>query len=446
MAYVPNNVQVYAAAFAGAMAGINVPQGAFITDPVTGDYASATSVAAVFAQAVDTAWGAVTVPNAYDIAAIAEASTNLFVKGPSFPIQSPVNTQANWTVVALALVAMVQQGDAHAVADGIVLPPIGGASVAALTNTFFVDQGTAVAAPSQDGSIGAPFSTITAAIAALAAGGTLLIVPADYSVEAPIVVGTATSFINLSGSQYPGGPVLSEVILPQLTGDGAKVIEGCTIANTVSSGNSVTTISCGISADITAVGYQDLNSVFLAGVGIQVNGAASDGELRGTRCADAVNPVTINMPAARTLRLIEVLFNLTGSANIVFAGPGGLVDADGTSFSSFVGSASVITNGTFQTLWNGWAKVIANVVVPALGGAELGYVDASTVGTILEGLTQNSVVVVNPQGDLAAAGAGGGFLAGARVSAPDTVRLAFVGTLAGGAANFTISAPINTVS
>lgn len=127
MAYSPLNINVYSAAFAGAMAGIGVPSGAFIVDPATADYASAAAVAAAFAQAVDTAWGAVTVPNSYDLACISEASSQLFSRGAS-PLTGNTLLQANWTTVAIALVAMVQQGDTNFASQNITPPGIAGAN------------------------------------------------------------------------------------------------------------------------------------------------------------------------------------------------------------------------------------------------------------------------------------------------------------------------------
>lgn len=123
MPYVPLNVNVYAAAFAGATAGIGVPTGAFITDPVAADYVTIVGVAAAYAEAVDQAWGA-GVANSYDLAAILDGSTNIFTRGPGHPLVGAVTTQANWTIVAMALVALVREGDADAIAEGIVLPPL----------------------------------------------------------------------------------------------------------------------------------------------------------------------------------------------------------------------------------------------------------------------------------------------------------------------------------
>jgi hypothetical protein len=113
MAYVPQNINVYSAAFAGAIAGISVPNGAFVIDPVTGNYAGNANVAAFFAQAVDIAWGTGQA-NDYDLGAITQASNAIFARGPGYPLGTPLTSQSNWTIVATALVAMIRQGDTNA--------------------------------------------------------------------------------------------------------------------------------------------------------------------------------------------------------------------------------------------------------------------------------------------------------------------------------------------
>jgi hypothetical protein len=84
------------------------------------------------------------------------------------------------------------------------------------------------------------------------------------------------------------------------------------------------------------------------------------------------------------------------------------------------------------------APVPITIAVPALAAGVLGYVDTTLVGTPLEGTPANAVVTVQPQTDLAAAGVGNGYLVNARVSATNTLRCAFVGTLVGGNAVFTV--------
>lgn len=129
MAYTPLNINVYSAAFAGAVAGLGVPSGAFIIDPTGADYAAPVNVAAFYAQAVDTTWGAAVVANGYDVAAITELSNNIFARGPGYPLTGAVLTQANWIIVATAVVALVQRGDTNASAtQNITLPGVSGSN------------------------------------------------------------------------------------------------------------------------------------------------------------------------------------------------------------------------------------------------------------------------------------------------------------------------------
>lgn len=80
-----------------------------------------------------------------------------------------------------------------------------------------------------------------------------------------------------------------------------------------------------------------------------------------------------------------------------------------------------------------------SVNVPAVAAGTLAYLDVSVAGTSLDGVTTADQVYACPTADLAAAGAGAGYYVGCRVSATNTVRLTFQGTLAGGAVNFTFS-------
>lgn len=123
MAYTPLNVLVYSAAFSGAMAAICEPAGAAVLDPVTGDYAAQASIAAAWAQAVDTAWTN-SPANSYDTDAIKFMSLEFFGghgTGPLSPIGT-LATQSNWTVFAVACVAAVRQGDTNFASQGITPP------------------------------------------------------------------------------------------------------------------------------------------------------------------------------------------------------------------------------------------------------------------------------------------------------------------------------------
>lgn len=82
------------------------------------------------------------------------------------------------------------------------------------------------------------------------------------------------------------------------------------------------------------------------------------------------------------------------------------------------------------------AQATISVAVPVVAAATLAYLNVSTVGTALEGITTADIVVGAPVSDLAAAGANNGDYVGCYVSAANTLRLAFQGALAGGAVNF----------
>ena len=84
-------------------------------------------------------------------------------------------------------------------------------------------------------------------------------------------------------------------------------------------------------------------------------------------------------------------------------------------------------------------QAVVSVPVPALAAGVLGYVDVSLAGSAIAGGLATSQVIATPQADLAAAGAGNGFYIGGRMSATNTFRMTFVGTLVGGNVNFTVT-------
>jgi len=88
-----------------------------------------------------------------------------------------------------------------------------------LSAAFFVDQATATPAPDQNGSPGAPFGTLAAAVAANPTGGTFVLVPADYSLEVmPALASGNWSFWGLDLAQLDTAspPVGPPTVLPNL--------------------------------------------------------------------------------------------------------------------------------------------------------------------------------------------------------------------------------------
>jgi hypothetical protein len=194
MAYTPLNVNVYAAAFSGAMAGLGVPDGAFIVDPTTGDYANVALVASVFSQAVDTAWGT-GAANAYDVNAIANASSNIFTRGAGYPLTGAVTTQLNWTTVATALVALVRQGNTNATAiQNITFPGVGGGS-----NRAYGEGTPAVA--------GAATINIIAAVKLIAKSSGLFKAWCNFSWAALAAVDLGTLTVNVFSDAVAGVPL-----------------------------------------------------------------------------------------------------------------------------------------------------------------------------------------------------------------------------------------------
>ncbi len=89
------------------------------------------------------------------------------------------------------------------------------------------------------------------------------------------------------------------------------------------------------------------------------------------------------------------------------------------------------TNNTWRMNNNTASQVALTVTVPALAAGVLGYVDTTLIGTPLEGTISTSVINIQPGNDFAVAGAGNGYLVGARISGTN-LRTTFVGALSAG--------------
>jgi hypothetical protein len=107
-----------------------------------------------------------------------------------------------------------------------------------------------------------------------------------------------------------------------------------------------------------------------------------------------------------------------------------IVDGYTNSFQTVTATVAVIVSER-------QAQETLSIVVPAVAAGAVGYVTTAFVGE-LAALPAGAPLVGNPQADLVAAGAGGGFI-NCRVSAAGSVRCAFLGPLAGGAVNFTFA-------
>jgi hypothetical protein len=130
MSYTPNNLDVFTAAFSGAMAGM----GEFNrnnTDSSPADYSDLASLAGAFAQQFDTRWGAV-LPDGLQLDCIAAFSEGAWEnRAPQIAVKAPRLTRlihpylipATYDKLVLAIIAAIQAGENYYVDQGIPIPP-----------------------------------------------------------------------------------------------------------------------------------------------------------------------------------------------------------------------------------------------------------------------------------------------------------------------------------
>lgn len=124
--YVPLNVNVFAAAFSGAMSAMSSPEKSAIVDPIPAHYEPFCLAAMAWAQAVDTAWGGVPV-NQVNVNLLQAVSQNYHASHPIAPsLLALYSNPTNWIIAAEATVAIVQEGDINFANAGIIPPPFGG--------------------------------------------------------------------------------------------------------------------------------------------------------------------------------------------------------------------------------------------------------------------------------------------------------------------------------
>lgn len=112
MSYTPNNVAVYLAAFQGTISGMGAA-GRALSDPTQADYAIFANVADAFAQELDTVWGA-NAFTAFEVNAIEECSEGVWEGGWATSV-----TPSDYTKLATAVIALVKEGNAKVVTEGV---------------------------------------------------------------------------------------------------------------------------------------------------------------------------------------------------------------------------------------------------------------------------------------------------------------------------------------
>lgn len=411
MTYSPLNINVYTAAYAGATAGVGIPTGAFIIDPLSNDYGQQISVAVAFAQAVDTAWGAVGA-NAYDIEAITDASDNLFARGPGCPIQGVIVTQSNWTIVATALVALIRKGDSVATAGGIVLPPINGTGTFQnLSNVIFVDGNTLVPQIDETGNIETPFGLMSDGITAVPSGGSIYVTPLNYS-----SIGTVVITKNMTIKALGIATFSSITIQPGIT--------AVTLENITCTGTLTVPSSCTLTPKNCIVGNQIVgNDCVIIANNSSVTGNVSCGVIVANNCS-----FTDTFFVSGS---VSVLSDTTWlHPEVFFTGSVGSLSLDGVTYNNWLANSGVIFNGSIRVI-NSLPRAVVPVPLGTVGNespdASVVYVDVNVSTTQLNGILQNTPIAANPTVDLAPGATGGAACyVNARVSAFNTVRLTFI--------------------
>lgn len=119
MSLPPTNVQVFIAAYTGAIGGMAVGSG-WITDPVAAHYDNLCDIAGAYANAIDTAWNDPSDITDLEYDKIQCCSEAIFSERPSQPAASQVlHTASNWAVAAAAVVALVDQADSWLSTHGV---------------------------------------------------------------------------------------------------------------------------------------------------------------------------------------------------------------------------------------------------------------------------------------------------------------------------------------
>jgi hypothetical protein len=126
MAYTPKNIQIFTAAFAGALAGMGLSD-RIISDSNALTYAGLATVAGAFAQAIDTAWTVARSATLLDVEAI-QSESAAYWQDRSPNNDATTSNPATYAAAALAILATITASETYFAAQGIIPPAIPGGS------------------------------------------------------------------------------------------------------------------------------------------------------------------------------------------------------------------------------------------------------------------------------------------------------------------------------
>jgi hypothetical protein len=121
--YTPNQLDVYTAAYSGALAGMAISTQSQPTNASVGSYAAVAAAVQAFAQQLDTDWTSTPLgkPTVLEVETLFNASQIAWIdKGPTFV--APAFTPAAYDKTTKAIIALVEAADANFAVEGIVSP------------------------------------------------------------------------------------------------------------------------------------------------------------------------------------------------------------------------------------------------------------------------------------------------------------------------------------
>ena len=174
----------------------------------------------------------------------------------------------------------------------------------------------------------------------------------------------------------------------------------------------------------------------------EVGGVTADITIAGFGFFDTCS---FSAAVARTMTIGSAVVHFQGcsfsdTSGLAINNSAGVASFDSTSYKSFLANGGTFTSAANVRVIVKLQTVTVSVTVPTLGAGISQYVNVDLSATSLAGITQDSPVAVNSKDDFVAAGAAGGFMSGApRISALNTLRILFVGSITGAAHNFEVT-------
>jgi hypothetical protein len=231
--------------------------------------------------------------------------------------------------------------------DGVVSG--GDGSVAPLSLELYVDSDTAVATEDQDGSIGAPFATVQAAIDAAVTGATIRIIKFANAVHNLTIAKDVTLAAGRDEGKRPfGGADRSGTTIQvgtlTITGSRLVGISGITTgAIACSAGTSTLTILDG--ADVGAITGSPVVRTSFADLSGTI---VCSGESRFYSSRFLVNGTIVS--TSGTLLEIQGCRFTAGGNTIVFSGSAGVLYVDPIAHEYWLGVTETLTNGTLEVV------------------------------------------------------------------------------------------------